>query len=134
MAIVVLRMQHLFETIHDRLRAMWRRWERRAAAPTAAVIDSQSVKTSAPGGPKGFDAVKMVRGRKRHLVVDVLGLLLSVLVHPANIQDRDGATPVVAQTVSKSPSLRKLYVDGGYTGVCAHSLQTRYKLDVEVVR
>lgn len=85
-------------------------------------------------GPKGFDAGKNVKGRKRHLVVDVLGLLLAVLVHPANIQDRDGVTPVLAQAVSKYPSLRKLYVDGGYTGVCAHSLRTRYKLDVDVVR
>ena len=126
--------KNLFETMHDRLRAMWRRREGRDAAPTAAVIDSQSVKTSAQGGPKGFDAGKKVKGRKRHLVVDVLGLLLAVLVHPANIQDRDGATPVVAQAVTKYPSLRKLYVDGGYTGVCAHSLRTQYKLDVEVVR
>ena len=92
----------------------------------------RQVKISAQGGPKGFDAGKKVKGRKRHLVVDVLGLLLAVLVHPANIQDRDGATPVVAQAVSKYPSLRKLYVDGGYTGACAHSLRTRYKLDVEV--
>ena len=76
--------KNLFETMHDRLRAMWRRREGRDAAPTAAVIDSQSVKTSAQGGPKGFDAGKKVKGRKRHLVVDVLGLLLAVLVHPAN--------------------------------------------------
>jgi len=126
--------KNLFEKMHDRLRVMWRQREGRDAAPTAAVIDSQSVKTSAQGGPKGFDAGKKVKGRKRHLVVDALGLLLAVLVHPANIQDRDGATPVVAQAVSKYPSLRKLYVDGGYTGVCAHSLRTQYKLDVEVVR
>jgi putative transposase len=126
--------KNLFETMHDRLRGMWRRREGRDVAPTAAVIDSQSVKTSAQGGPKGFDAGKRVKGRKRHLVVDVLGLLLAVLVHPANIQERDGAAPLVAQAVEKFPSLRKLYVDGGYTGMCAHSLRTQYKLDVEVVR
>jgi transposase len=113
----------LFETMHERLRAMWRRREGRDAAPTAAVIDSQSTKTSAQGRPKGFDAGKKVKGRKRHLVVDVLGLLLAVLVHPANIQDRDGATTVVAQAVTKLPSLRTLYVDGGYTGVCAYWLR-----------
>ncbi len=107
---------------------------REGCSTNGSVLDSQSVKTSAQGEPKEFDAGKKVKGRKRHFVVDVLGLLLAVLVHPANIQDRDGATPVVAQAVSKYPSLRKLYVDGGYSGVCAHSLRTRYKLDVEVVR
>lgn len=63
--------------------------------------DSQSVKTSAQGGPKGVDAGKKVKGRKRHLVVDVLGLLLAVLVPPANIQDRDGVIPVGAESVTK---------------------------------
>ncbi len=107
---------------------------REGCSTNGSVLDSQSVKTSAQGEPKEFDAGKKVKGRKRHFVVDVLGLLLAVLVHPANIQDRDGATPVVAQAVSKYPSLRKLYVGGGYTGLCVHSLRTRYKLDVEVLR
>lgn len=126
--------KNLFETMHDRLRAMWRTRAGRDAAPTAAVIDSQSVKTSAQGGPKGFDAGKKVKGRKRHLVVDVLGLVLAVLVHPANVQDRDGADPVVELAVAKHPTLKKLYVDAGYGGQCAQSLRTKYKLDVEVVR
>ena len=124
----------VFEAMHDRLRQQWRDRIGKAPEPTAAIIDAQSTRSTAQGGNTGFDAGKKVKGRKRHLVVDVLGLLLAVLVHPANIQDRDGATPVVAQAVSKYPSIRKLYVDGGYTGVCAHSLRTRYKLDVEVVR
>lgn len=124
----------LFESMHDRLRDMWRKREGRQEAPTAAVVDPQSVKTSAQGGPKGFDAGKKVKGRKRHLVVDVLGLLLAVLVHPASVQDRDGASPVVEQAVHKYPTLKKLYVDGSYTGQCAQGLRDRYDLDVEVVR
>jgi putative transposase len=126
--------KNLFETMHERLRAMWRQRAGRDAAPTAAVIDSQSVKTSAQGGPKGLDAGKKVKGRKRHLVVDVLGLVLAVLVHPANVQDRDGAAPVVKLAVAKHPTLKKLYVDAGSGGQCAPSLRTQYQLDVQVVR
>lgn len=126
--------RNLFETMHDRLRAMWRLRQGREPAPTAAVLDSQSVKTSAQGGPKGYDAGKKVKGRKRHLVVDVLGILLAVLVLPADVQDRDGAQPVVHRAKDKYPTLQKMYVDGSYDGQCAERLRTQYKLEVEVVR
>jgi transposase len=124
----------LFEAMQDRLRAMWRERQGRGPEPTAAVVDSQSVKTSAQGGPKGFDAGKKVKGRKRHLVVDVLGLVLAVLVHPANIQDRDGAIPLVATAMAKCPTIKKLYLDAAYGGRCAEQFRTQYDLDVEVVR
>lgn len=124
----------LFETMHDRLRAMWRQKVGRDAAPTAGVLDTQAVKTSAQGGPKGYDAAKKVKGRKRHLVVDVLGLLLAVLILPANVQDRDAAAPVLARALQKYPTLKKLFADGGYGGECARELQARYKVEVEVVR
>ena len=68
-----------------------RRHEGRKAEPTGGVIDSQSVKTTEGGGPCGYDAGKKVKGRKRHIVTDTLGFLLSCIVHEANIQDRDGA-------------------------------------------
>jgi transposase len=123
-----------FEKMHDRLRAMWREREKRDVNPTAAIIDSQSVKTSPQGGPKGFDAGKKVKGRKRHLVVDTLGLLLAVLIHPADVQDRDGAAPVVTRAIAKYPTVKKLYTDSGYSGRCADDLRVRHNLDVEVVR
>lgn len=126
--------QEKFEQMHDRLRAQWRIREGRAPAPTAAVLDAQSTRHSPQGGPKGFDAGKKVKGRKRNLVVDTLGLLLAVTVVAANVQDRDAAPDVVAQSSLKYPTLQKLYVDGGYAGQCAVALATNHQLDVEVVR
>lgn len=123
-----------FEHMHDRLRGMWREREGRSANPTAVVLDSQSVKTSPQGGPKGFDAGKKVKGRKRHLAVDVLGLLLAVTVLPANVQDRDGAHPLVGRAVEKYPSLKKAFVDSGYAGRCADQIRAQHGIDVEVVR
>ena len=77
----------------------------RAPDPTAAIIDSQSTRSTAQGGNTGFDAGKKVKGRKRHLVVDTLGLLLAVTVTAASVQDRDAAADVVAQACAKVPGL-----------------------------
>ncbi len=104
----------LFEKLYDELRALWRTREHRAPEPTAAVLDSQSVKTSPQGGEKGFDAGKKVKGRKRHIITDTLGLVLAVLITAASVQDRDAADCAVALAKAKTPSVSKLYVDGGY--------------------
>ena len=77
--------------INDTLRTQIRHRDKRPKSPSLGIIDSQSVKTTEHGGPRGKDAHKNVNGRKRHLVVDSLGLVVAAVVHSAGIQERDGA-------------------------------------------
>ena len=123
-----------FELMHDRLRQQWRNRIGRAPEPTAAIIDAQSTRSTAQGGNTGFDAGKKVKGRKRHLVVDTLGLLLAVTVTPASGQDRDGAAPVVAQACAKVPGLKALYADAAYGGRCAEAIEKTHGIAVHIVR
>jgi len=88
----------------------------REPSPTAGVIDSQSVKTTESGGSRGFDAGKKIKGRKRHIVTDTAGHLISLVVHSAGIQDRNGAPGVLAAIRRLYPWLRYIFADGGYAG------------------
>jgi putative transposase len=124
----------VFEALHDRLRQQWRERVGKAPEPTAAIIDAQSTRSTAQGGLTGFDAGKKVKGRKRHLVVDTLGLLLALTVTAASVQDRDAAVDVVAKACTKVPGLQKLYADGAYGGKCAAAIEATHDINVDVVR
>jgi len=88
----------------------------RNAAASLGIIDSQSAQTTESGGPRGFDAAKRVKGRKRHIVTDTQGLLLAVLVHPANVQDCHGAAPLLRSLRRDFPKLRHILADRVYRG------------------
>ncbi|WP_147116242.1 IS5 family transposase, partial [Pseudonocardia sulfidoxydans] len=100
--------------IHDVLRAQVRLADGRDPQPSAAVLDSQSAKSAEGGEAIGYDAGKRVRGRKRHLLVDTLGLLLRVVVHSASVQDRAGAKLVLSGLRERFPLVGLVWVDGGY--------------------
>jgi transposase len=126
------------ERMHDDLRDRVRAAAGRNAAPTAAIIDSQSVKGSEmiARTHRGYDAGKKINGTKRHIAVDVLGLLLTVLVTAASVQDRDAAKPLLWNLRRAFPSVRLAWADGGYAGklVTWAAGKLKPKLTLEIVK
>ena len=120
-------------TLHALLVMAAREQAGREASPTAGIVDSQSVRTTESGGPRGCDAGKKVNGRKRHVLVDTLGLLLVLVVHTADIQDRDGLALVCRRLRRRLPWLRLIFADGGYQGETAACAAAREGLRLTIV-
>ena len=111
-----LRDDGTWETINHHLVMRDRERVGREASPTAAVMDSQSVRTTESGGVRGYDGGKKIKGRKRHALVDTDGRALKLHAHAADIQDRDGAGPLLRASRSRWPFVKLAFADAGYQG------------------
>ena len=126
----------LWEAIHTHLREFVRLVEGRKRHASAAIIDRQSVKRTETSDERGYDAGKKIKGRKRHILVATLGLLLRVRVLPANLQDRDGAKQLLSAFFARTPRRcgQHIWADGGYAGALLAWSHKLWRCTLEIVK
>lgn len=124
----------VWEQVNAKLREYVRTQAGRQAQPSAAILDSQTVKTTHRGGPRGYDGGKKISGRKRHLLVDTMGLVLKAFVHEADLRDPDAAPALVGWASQHLPTLRHVWVDMGYRGAFLDWVKATPQWSIEVVK
>lgn len=122
-----------WDRVHDALRDQVRIAEGRDPAPTAGVLDAQSILTGEGGQARGYDAGKRTRGRKRHIVVDTLGLLLVVMVTSASVQDRHGGRAILERTACLFSTIALIWADAGYANQIDSGLVTWARTAISIV-
>jgi len=131
----VWRNKGVIEDIHDSLVENIRRKVNKKEDPTVGIIDAQSVKnTLVSSEDTGFDAGKKIKGIKRHIVVDTLGLLLAVVIQSASVQDRDGAQSVIEKMQQRWIKVIKIFADGGYRGKLIEKIKEAFSIDLEIIK
>ena len=125
----------IFEILHEFLVEKVRVANGKNEEPTAGIIDAQSVKnTLVSSEDKGFDAGKKIKGIKRHILVDTLGLVLAVVIQSASVQDRDGAIRVIEKMKESWKKVTKIFADGGYRGQLIDTVKEKFKIDLEIIK
>jgi putative transposase len=125
----------LIEQIHEMLVEKTRKSKGKNEEPTVGIIDAQSVKsTLVSSQDKGFDAGKKIKGIKRHIIVDTLGLILAVVIQSASVQDRDGAVSVIDKLMENWRRVIKIFADGGYAGKLIGKVKNMFKIELEIIK
>lgn len=125
----------IFELIHESLVEKIRLKQGKKEQPTVGIIDAQSVKsTLVSSEDKGFDAGKKIKGIKRHIIVDTMGLVLAIAVQGASVQDRDGAIPVITKLSEGYNKVIKIFADSGYRGQLIEKVKTQFRIELEIIK